>query len=169
MERVALILKRLTVALTLTLVPGVGAAGVADSPLPELVPGVKSNHLYTVPGVNSASFMETFFSCTSMEKAATIQVGVEVFGSPGGPPANGAAATSLSVAPGATVVFGTGSAAGVSIDSNLLAGFIRGSARILATSKKLACTAFMAEPTTVPTTSMVHLTIIKKTKQKASN
>jgi len=47
--------------------------------------------------------------------------------------------------------------------------FSKGSARILATSRKLACTAFLAEPFNAPPTSMAHLTIIAKTKQKAAN
>jgi len=74
------------------------------------------------------------------------------------------------VAPGATVMFGTGAAAGVSIDSNLGApSFSKGSARILATSKKLACTAFVADQGNAPPTSAWQLTIIAKTKQKAAN
>jgi hypothetical protein len=47
-------------------------------------------------------------------------------------PANDAAATSLSVAPGAMVIFGTGGAVGISVDSNIGFGSSRGSARILA-------------------------------------
>jgi hypothetical protein len=44
-----------------------------------------------------------------------------------------------------------------------------GSARIVATSKKLVCTAFLVDGFFAPPTSMVYLTIIKGTKQKASN
>lgn len=42
-------------------------------------------------------------------------------------------------------------------------------ARIVATSKKLACTASIVDPNNQPPTSMVQLTIIAKTKQKAAN
>jgi hypothetical protein len=98
-----------------------------------------------------------------------MQVGVELFGGPGGAPFNDAAATSLSVAAGATVMFGTGAAAGLSINSNLGGSFSNGSARILATSKKLACTVFLADPFNAPPTSMAQLTIIAKLKQKAAN
>jgi hypothetical protein len=45
----------------------------------------------------------------------------------------------------------------------------KGSARILATSKKLACTAFIADAGNSPPASMAHLTIIAKLKQKAAN
>ena len=143
-------------------------AGIADSPLPVLSAGEITLHLYSVPGIIAGGGVGTFFGCTSTDTAA-MQVGVELFGPPGGAPFNDAVATSLTVAPGATVIFGTGAAAGISISSNLGGGFSKGSARILSTSKKLACTAFIADVGNAPPTSMVYLTIIKKTKQKAAN
>src|SRR5437879_9411372 len=125
-------------------------------------------HLYSVPGVIGGGLgLGTHFSCTSTD-TATMQVGVELFFPGGGAPANDAVATSLSVGPGATVIFGTGPAAGISISSSLGGGFSKGSGRILATSKKLACTAFLADPFSAPPTSMAQLTIIKKTTQKAA-
>src|SRR5437667_5912295 len=90
-------------------------AGIADSPLPVLSAGATTFHLYSVPGVIGGGLgLGTFFSCTSTD-TATMQVGVELFGPPGGAPGNDATATSLSVAPGATVMFGTGAAPGRSI------------------------------------------------------
>ena len=142
-------------------------AGIADSPLPVLTVGATTFHLYSVPGVIAGGGLGTYFSCTSTD-TATMQVGVEVFGSAGGAPFNDAAATSLSVAPGATVTFGTGAAAGISISSNL-GGSFSSSARILATSRKLACTAFVADRGNAPPTSAWQLTIIAKLKQKAAN
>lgn len=157
-------------ALALCIVPTAPAvAGIADSPLPVLTVGEPTYHLYSVPGVIRAAGLGTFFSCTSTD-VATIQVGVELFFAPGGAPANDAAATSLSVAPGATVIFGTGAAAGILIDSSLGGGSMsKGSARILATSRKLVCTAFLADDGNAPPTSMAQLTIIAKLKQKAAN
>ena len=153
---------------SLALVAPEARAGIADSPLPVLTAGATTLHLYSVPGVIASGGLDTFFSCTSTDMA-TMKVGVELFGGPGGAPINDAAATSLSVAPGATVIFGTGAAVGISINSNLGGGFSKGSARILATSKKLACTAFVADQGNAPPTSMVQLTIIAKTTQKAAN
>lgn len=146
------------------------AAGIADSPLPAILPGATTLHLYSVPGiVRSNGILEAYFSCTSMEATATAQVGVELFSSLGGV-ANDAVATSLSVAPGATVLFATGAfPVWTSIDSSLGGGFSRASARILATSKKIACSAFLADPGNAPPTSMTYLTIISKLKQKACN
>jgi hypothetical protein len=146
-----------------------GLAGIADSPLPTLVTGKKTLHVYSVPSVIGGAGLETFFGCTSTD-TATMQVGVELFAFPGGLPANDAVATSLSVAPGATVIFGTSVAAGISVDSSLGGGVgSKGSARILSTSKKLVCTAFVADNANAPPTSMVQLTIIAKLKQKAAN
>jgi hypothetical protein len=153
-------------ALTLTAtVPAF--AGIADSPLPELLPGAKTVHLYSVPGVISGGGLATYFSCTSTD-TATMQVGVELFGGAGGGPVNDPVATSLSVGPGATVTFGTGAAVGISIGSSLGTSFGR-SARILATSKKLMCTAFVADAFNAPPTTSWQLTIIAKLKQKAAN
>ena len=143
-------------------------AGIADSPLPVLSAGATTLHLYSVPGVIAGGGLDTFFSCTSTGTAA-MQVGVELFAGPGGAPINDAATTSLSVAPGATVIFGTIPAVGISVSSSVGGGFGNGSARVLATSNKLACTAFLADPFNAPLTSMAHLTIVKKTTQKAAN
>ncbi len=151
------------------ILPPAAHAGIADSPLPVLVAGQTTLFVYSVPGVRHGGGLATFFSCTSLEPSATIQVGVEVFGGPGGAPVNDAAATSLSLAPGATQTFGTGLAVGISAGSDLGAPVSQGSARILATSKKLACTAFIADVGNAPPTSMVQLTIISKLKQKAAN
>src|SRR5207237_1647611 len=104
-------------------------AGIADSPLPELVPGQTTFHLYSVPSIIAGGGLGTYFGCTSTD-TAPMQVGVELFFSAGGAPANDAVATSLSVGPGATVIFGTGAAVGISINSSLGGGFSKGSARI---------------------------------------
>ena len=155
-------------ALTLSLAATPCLAGIADSPLPVLSVGVDTLHLYSVPGVIRSGSLGTFFSCTSTE-TATMQVGVEVFGPAGGAPANDAVATSLSVAPGATVTFGS-SAVEISISSDLgMPSMSKGSARILSTSKKLVCTAFVADRFNSPPQTSWQLTIIKKTTQKAAN
>lgn len=167
MTRCSLTLTAAIFAVTLSSAPWC-QAGIADSPLPELLPGARTFHLYSVPGVIASTGLDTFFGCTSTD-TVTMQVGVELFFSSGGAPANDAVATSLSVAPGATVIFGTGSAVGISISSNLGGSFSKGSARILATSKKLACTAFIADISNAPPTSMTYLTVIAKLKQKAAN
>src|SRR5436190_12483325 len=89
------------------LLPTLAGAGIADTPLPVLVAGQTTQFLYSVPGVIDGGGLGTYFACTSTDTAA-MQVGVEVFGILGGGPANDAVATSVNVAPGATVFLGTG-------------------------------------------------------------
>jgi len=151
-------------ALTLSLAATPCLAGIADSPLPVLEVGKTTYHIYSVPGYIRSGGLSSFFSCTSTD-TTTMRVGVEVFGSPGGAPFNDAVASSLIVVPGANVIFGTSSAVGIAIDSNV-GGSTRGSARILATSKKLVCTAFVADIGNAPPTTAWQLNIIAKTKQK---
>lgn len=142
-------------------------AGIADSPLPTLVTGKKTLHLYSVPGVISAGDLVTYFYCTSTDSAA-FQVGVEVFGSAGGAPLNDAATTSVSVFPGGTVGFVTNyfNSSEINFSSNLGTGVGYGSARIIATSKKLVCTAFVADGSNAPPATSWQLTIIKKLTEK---
>src|SRR5438128_2324572 len=128
----------LATGLGLILTDPVARAGIADSPLPVLVAGQATQFLYSVPGIVNNGVLSTVFICTSTD-TANMQVGVEVFGDFGGGPANDAAATSLSVAPGGTVNFRTGGLVWLGgISSNLGPGPIEsGSARILSHSKKL--------------------------------
>ena len=107
----------------------------------------------------------TYFACTNGD-TASVSIGVEVFGQ-AGTSANNPLSTAVSIAPQASVLFGTTAAAGVSTDVNLLPGAIqKGSAHILATSKKVVCTAFVIDPFSNPPISMVNLTIAAKGKQK---
>ena len=94
-------------------------------------------------------------------------MGIEVFGPAGGAAFNDPSATSLNVAAGGTVLFGTGAAVGLSVNSSLGGGSSKGSARVLATAKSgIICSAFLADPGNAPPTSMTYLTVVKKTKQK---
>jgi hypothetical protein len=144
-------------------------AGIADTPLPVLDPAERTLHLYSVTGVIEQGVLSTYFSCTSTDSAA-MKVSVEVFNFLGGGPVSDAVADTVTVVPGGTVLFGTRTPSWTVIDKLVAVGVLsRGSARILATSKKLVCTAFLADGGSAPPTSMSYLTIIKKTQQKASN
>ncbi|TMA48953.1 MAG: hypothetical protein E6J71_28155 [Deltaproteobacteria bacterium] len=83
-------------------------AGIADSPLPVLVSGQTTLHLYSVPGVmnDGSSNFGTFFSCTSTSTSSQT-VGVEVFPTADGGALNNAATAAVSLAASATVTFGT--------------------------------------------------------------
>jgi hypothetical protein len=137
-----------------------------NGPTPTLM-GQPSSHLYSVPGVISNGALGTFFACTNTT-SANIRVGVEIFGFLGGGAANDPSATSLDIAPGGTLLFGTTGAVSLSVHGDLGAGFIsNGSARVLATARSgIICSAFLADPGNAPPTTMADLTIVKKTKQK---
>jgi hypothetical protein len=140
-------------------------AGIADSP----IPAPFTNHIFSVPGVINAGGLSTYFACTSTSTSA-IQVGIELFSAAGGAPLNSAAATAVTLSSRATVLIGTNASTGLLVDQNLSAPAItKASARVLATSKSLTCTAFVADNTTAPPLVAWQLTIIAKTKQKAAN
>lgn len=151
--------------LTLAAVPAF--AGIADSPLPVLVAGQTTLFLYSVLGVHSDAGVATIFECTSTDTVAQT-VGVELFEFNGGGPSNDATMTASSVPPGGTIAFATIPTAQFSAFS-LGTSITRGSARILSTSKKLDCTAVVADRSSAPPTVTWPLTIIAKLKQKAAN
>jgi hypothetical protein len=149
------------------------AAGVADSPLPNLKTGSTTRHVFTVPGVMKNNNLETEFICTSLESSATIRVGVEVFSAIGGSPLNnvndGVGDGSMDIGPGATASIGTGNTPAIHEDVviTLGAGTVKnGSARILATSSRITCSAFVTDDLNDPPASMVDLKVIVKKKQK---
>jgi len=154
------------------LISSTASAGIADSPLPVLEAGKKTLFLYSVPAVIAGGYLGTFFVCTSTDTASQ-QVSVEIFGNLGGGPCNDAAADSRSVLPGAAVSFATSPPineilGGTIADSYVCGTIGHGSARILSTSKKLECTAFVGDWFNSPTQTSWQLTIIKKLTQKGN-
>jgi hypothetical protein len=143
-------------------------AGIADTPLPVLELKVSTQHLYSVPDVVNTPTLGTYFSCTSTS-SSSMWVSVELFDAMG-TPANSALLDEHQLGAGASVRFGTGFALGIDIGAFLGAnGFPVGSARIVATSKSLICSVFVADRTKNPPAIIYPLTIIAKTKQKAAN
>ena len=139
-------------------------AGIGNSP----IPAPFTQHVFSVAGVISNDSFSAYFSCTN-SGSQSVTVGVEVFGPSGGASINTAATTAIRLAPGATAIFGTTSSASFIVDGILGTGtVISGSARILATSKKLICGAFLADSTSVRPVSTVSLAIVLKG-QKTSN
>jgi hypothetical protein len=147
--------------------------GVVDSPLPVLQSGRPTLLLYTVPGVIKNNNLETVFICTSFD-SSPMAIGVEVFAATGGPPLNVVGMPTLdgaeTVGPGETATIATGATLGFHedeiIDSLLPASVRNGSARIVATGKKLGCTAFIADELNDPPAALTSLNVIYKTKQR---
>jgi len=143
-------------------------AGIADTPLPKLVLDVSTQHLYSVPDVVNTATLGTYFSCTSTS-SSSMWVSVELFDGTG-TVANSANLDEFHLGAGASVRFGTGFALGITTGAFLSGSvFSTGSARIVATSKSLICSVFVADRTNNPPAIIYPLTIIAKTKQKAAN
>jgi hypothetical protein len=121
--------------------------------------------LFTVPGVVNNGTLGTFFACTNTD-TATVTIAVEVFDQAGASK-NAPSTTAVSVAPQGTVLVGTTGAATFTADALLNPQSIeKGSARVLATSKKVVCSAFLADLVNVPPISMTTLSIVVKGKQR---
>jgi hypothetical protein len=144
-------------------------AGIYDSPLPVLQEGMETFHVYSVHGIVGGSGLATFFTCTSTD-TVSMRVGVEIFYSIITlPKHNDPIATSLSLAPGGTVVFGTDADARADTAySNLgvSVSMTEGSARILSTSEKLTCTAFILSNGDPDRPSVSLLKVLKQKMQK---
>jgi hypothetical protein len=99
--------------------------------------------------------------------AASITVGVEAFAYAGGPPLNDATTTASTLSPGRTEIFATRLYFNMPANVDLgLGPSAIGSARILATSKKLVCSAYVAEGFSTPAATTYQLPMIAKTKQR---
>jgi hypothetical protein len=164
MARIAASVLALAFALTL---PSYAAAGIADDPVPPLQ-GQSARTVYSLTGVINNGNLATYVACTNVD-GGDVRVGVQVFGA-AGTPFNDPSPSSLLLPPGVTKMFGTATAAGLSIDSILAPGITPlGSARILATSTRIICTAFLMDANNTIPNSGWSLTIVAKTKQKAAN
>lgn len=147
--------------------PPPGLAGIADDPVPPLQ-GQSAKLVYSVTNVVNNGNLSTYFTCTNVD-AGDVVVGVQIFGASGFS-FNDPSASSLILPAGVTKIFGTSTAAALTIDSNLGPGVTpMGSARIVATSSRLVCTAFVMDPNNTIPSSGWQLTIVAKTKQKAAN
>jgi hypothetical protein len=142
--------------------------GVIDSPIP-LVGGLKVKTVFIVPGVSAGfSDFETQFLCTSLDTKA-ITVAIEVFDDSGGGPQNDVTADNGvdAIGVGETSAFETNDIPSFESDEHIdTVAANSGSARILSTSSKVACTALIvAGASLTPPTSMTNLQVIKKSQK----
>lgn len=134
-------------------------AGIGDTPLPS---GFKL--LYSVPAISGAGQVGPVFTCTNAGKSQ-VTIGVELFDSTGA--AAGNPATNRLVVPaGGTVNWALGAVTSMSVDNFFGVAFGNGkaSARIVATSTKVLCTAYMIDYSGGG--PQANLTVVAKTKQK---
>jgi hypothetical protein len=132
----------LAAVLLLSIPAAPAGAGVADSPLP-LLGGVKSKHVFTVPGVLQTAALATTFVCTSLEKTNALSWAIEIFASTGGSP-EGTVNAGILLA-GRSIALSVGGTTYSEGTLNLTDSSLPRSARIVATSTRLACTAAVLE------------------------
>lgn len=139
-------------------------AGIADTPLPEIITGKPAKLLFSVSGVVASAGLDTVITCTSLERTST-QVGVEFFDSNGSLQNNVLGGDGeLSVNPGETETFATGIPAALGPVSQVVTSFPGvGSARVVGYSAKLLCSARLFSHTGF---SFDTLTIVKAKAQK---
>jgi len=158
--------------------------GPLYTPLGTFTDGKLAKHVWTVVGAAKKLGIVTAISCTSLEVPGTsMDIGVEFFddtgtqlntvSTPAGPGAcNGSL---LAIAAGSSVTISNGGTAQFHEDCIVGIGTFAGSARIVSTSTKIACTALLEDSKSVildatgnptgRTPSMTKLTLIKRNKQ----
>ncbi len=116
--------------------------------LPQFSNGHAATHSLLFPGLAKRGRVQTVVFCTSLA-AANIDLGLEVLG-PDGVVLSSIAGDNgavLSVAPGATVTFGTtGTAAFWETEVIVTAGVAQGAARVVSTSGEVLCSAVVLDP-----------------------
>jgi hypothetical protein len=117
-----------------------------------------TNHLWTVAGVVENGAVKTAFSCTNNGKVAA-DVAVEVFDKTG----TSLGSTTLTLGVDESRLWSTTGLTNFAVDSNIgVFGISPGFARILSSARsKVNCSAWLEG-----SSSMVALTVVKKTKQK---
>jgi hypothetical protein len=144
--------------------PVFAQASIFDAP--PTLKGTKSVRLYSVPGVVTAAGLGTFFSCTNLSESP-VTIGIELYAANEADACNDPDAGSVTVAPGATVSLHTQNTS----DSSYLESvplttppiFMKlGMASILATGKKVVCTAFTADVYNSPPTTSTKLSVYGK-------
>ncbi len=135
-------------------IPRVAHAGVIDTPLPTFSDGKASVRVYNAVGVIKANNLDTDFICTNID-SITVDVGVELFDETGAL-RNSIAADNgsfVNVTPGVTVTVGTGNTVEFHEDKTITFNtsgnganeLKNGSARVVGTSKNIACAAIIAD------------------------
>jgi len=130
-------------------------AGIVDSPVPDMDPSHPERTIYLVPGVIKNNNFETEFNCTNLD-SKVVRIGVEIFDELGNGPLNdissGVADGAQDVPVGGAVTIGTGNTPAIH-ESEVISftnlsppiNVRNGSARIISTSKRVICHAFVVD------------------------
>jgi len=146
--------------------PRVAAANLITDSAPTLG-GQQAKVVYYVNGVTKNNGMETEFVCTSLDSSGSYRIGVQIYDETGAGPTNNVSAGDGEelVAAGASITIGTGNTVGFHEDEVLVGvpNNIRGgSARIVSTSRRLFCQAFLVEDLASPPATFMSLKVISR-------
>jgi hypothetical protein len=144
--------------------PVLAHASIFDAP--PALKGQKSLRLFTVPGVVTAGGLGTFFTCTNISPAP-VTIGVQLYAADEVDSCNDADASSVTVAPGATVSLHTQNTSGSSYLQSLPITtppifMSLGMASILSTSKKVVCNASVNDVANSPPLTSTRLGVYGK-------
>ena len=165
---------------------GAAGDGPLNTPLSAFTDGSLGKYLWTVPGVVKKQGFVTEVTCTNLDVPGTAaDIGVEIFDETGTQlnfinvaPAPGACnGAMLSVPAGQTVTIANGKTAQFHEDCIIAtAGGTSGAARVLSTSSKIVCEAYLADSKNVVVTTsgfptgvspaVMGLKLIRKSKQQ---
>lgn len=150
----------LVAAVVLT-VAGPAFAGVVDSPLPTIA-GHPTRHVFTVVGAMSNADVITTVQCTSLD-AKPIRWGVEVFSYRGDQPV---LVDSPRLDPGHTLRVATGSDPGAAFTVSVPLSPLPRSARIVANSNRIACSAEVRSRGSAAPGEARNLLVVRGLRQK---
>jgi hypothetical protein len=144
--------------------PTIAAANLVTDAAPSLG-GQSAKVVYYVNGVTKNNGMETEFVCTSLDSSGTYHIGVEIYDETGAAAFNNVSAGDGEeiVAAGGTLTIGTGNTAGfheTEVITAMPLNLRGGSARIVSTSRRLFCQAFLVEELASPPAAFMPLKVI---------
>lgn len=154
----------------LALAAGPAVAGPGDAAVPSISASATTRAMFIVPGVIKNNGIETAFMCTSLD-SADATMAVEIFSPDTNAVMNNVATGTLNgtmpLPAGHTVTISTGSSVGLHEDLAItgLVNVKNGSARILATTTRLVCTAILVEKTGSTPGTIATLKVFSRRKQ----
>jgi hypothetical protein len=148
----------LALAAVAALAPGATFGGLNDPP-----PAAEPIHVFSVPGAMKSDKLDTVISCTNVD-TASIAILAQFFDDSG--TLVDPNAFTVSFNNGESLHFATGLLPSIPLSVQYNTGTFVGSARIVATSKKMICTAFLIDNTSNPPVSMLQLPVVRRVVQK---
>ena len=151
--------RSLSVAFALTaLMPAIAGAGITDPP-----PAAMPNRVFTTTGAIKTDKLDTVIACTDVDSApVTLKA---QFYDQDGTLLNGAG-PNFSIMPGGSIHFATGNLVGIPLSVSFNVSEFYGSARLVATSKKLICTGYVVDNASDPPAVMRTLPMVRGLAQK---